>query len=68
MTIRSVENQLKDQPFARCNNCYLVNLAYASAIEEYEVVVGEDRLLISHPRKKEFLAKFKQFKEHKEHD
>jgi hypothetical protein len=46
----------------------LVNLAYASAIEEYEVVVGEDRLLISHPRKKEFLAKFKQFKEHKEHD
>jgi DNA-binding LytR/AlgR family response regulator len=67
-TIRSVESQLKDQPFARCNNCYLVNLAYASAIEEYEVVVGEDRLLISHPRKKEFLAKFKQFKEHKEHD
>ena len=68
ITIRSIEDQLKGQSFARCNNCYLVNLAYATAIEDYEVIVGGDRLLISHPRRKEFLAKFKKYKEHKEHD
>lgn len=65
LTIKSVENRLKDHGFVRCNNCYLVNLAYVTSIEEYDVVVGEDRLLISHPRKKEFLQKFKEFKERK---
>lgn len=67
-TIKSIENQLPAQSFVRCNNCYLVNLAYASEIVDYDVVVGGDRLLISHPRRKEFLAKFKQFKEHKDND
>lgn len=65
ITIRNIESQLKNENFVRCNNCYLVNLAYAKTIEDYDVIVGEDRLLISHPRRKEFLLKFKEFKENK---
>ncbi len=40
--------------FVRCNHCYLVNLSYVSGINKYTVYVGEDELMISHPKKKEF--------------
>lgn len=40
--------------FVRCNHCYLVNLSYVSGINKYTAYVGEDELMISHPKKKEF--------------
>lgn len=62
-TISSIEKELDGYGFARCNNCYLVNLSYVSAIKDYTVVVGKHELLISHPRKKEFTDKFTAFLE-----
>lgn len=47
--------------FVRCNHCYLVNLAYVTAVKKYTVYIGEVTLMISHPKKKEFqlaLTKF----------
>ncbi len=40
--------------FVRCNHCYLVNLSYVTGINKYTVYIGEDELMISHPKKKEF--------------
>lgn len=40
--------------FARCNHCYIVNLNFVSCINKYTVSIGEDDLMISHPKKKEF--------------
>ena len=53
-TLKSVEDLLDDKLFVRCNNCYLVNLRHVSAIEGGSVVVGDERLLISAPRKAQF--------------
>ena len=56
-TIKSVCEKLELQGFARCNNCYLVNLGHVSAVDGFTVTVNGDVLQISHPRKKEFMGK-----------
>ena len=53
-TLKSVEELLDDPLFVRCNNCYLVNLRHVNAIETSYAVVGQERLLISAPRKAAF--------------
>ena len=54
-SLKKLEEQLEGQNFARCNNCYLVNLRYVRAVEGTDVLVGDDRLLISRTRRKAFL-------------
>jgi len=51
-----IQEELKDYPFVLCNQCYLVNLKHVTQVENYNVYLGKTVLLISHPRKKEFLA------------
>lgn len=53
--LKEVESVLNGRMFVRCNSCYLVNLNYVFAIRGYTVVVGEDELQISRPRKKAFI-------------
>ena len=53
-TLKSVEELLNDPLFVRCNNCYLVNLRHVNAITDGCAVVGQERLLISAPRKAAF--------------
>ena len=53
--LSSVEDKLGSCGFLRCNNCYLVNPRYIKAIKGYEVHIGKDVLVISHPRKKQFM-------------
>ena len=53
--LSSVEEQLRSSGFLRCNNCYLLNPRHIRTIKGYEVVIGNDTLTISHPRKKQFL-------------
>lgn len=60
-TLKSVSEQLAAYPFALCNQCYLVNLNYVDAIDGNYVEVAGDRLLISKPRKKEFLQAVAKF-------
>lgn len=54
-SLKKLEEQLEGQNFVRCNNCYLVNLRYVRAVEGTEVLVADDRLLISRTRRKAFL-------------
>ena len=60
-TLASVEEKLKQYHFARCNNCYLVNLKFVQRIKGYTVSVDGVELQISQPRKKEFLRQFLAF-------
>jgi DNA-binding LytR/AlgR family response regulator len=55
-TMKDMETKLQGQEFFRSNSCYLVNLAYVKGIDNIFALVGEDRLQISRPRKKAFLA------------
>ena len=54
-TIAKAEEELKDYGFLKCNQCYLVNPRYISKIQGLELTVGNSVLLISRPRKKQFL-------------
>ena len=60
-TMKSVESQLADFGFARCNNYLLINLAYVSKIEGMNVHVNGTVLPVSYPRKKPFSDKFSEF-------
>ena len=53
--LKEVEATLGGGMFARCNNCYLVNLNYVRAVQGHTVTVGTDELQISRPRRKAFI-------------
>ena len=55
-TMKNLEKKLLPFDFFRCNNGYLVNLKLVKGIENNHVLIGNEKLLISRPRKKEFLS------------
>ena len=55
-TMREAESALLPHGFCRCNQCYLVNLRYVTALEDEVVTVGGDQLRISRSKKKEFMS------------
>lgn len=60
-SLKNVENFLQECNFARCNNCYLINLRYVDGIEEGNVLVHGQHLSISRNRKKNFLNTLTQY-------
>ena len=54
-SMKKVMEELPNNTFALCNNCYYVNLYYVTSVEGYLVSIGEIQLQISHPRKKSFM-------------
>lgn len=56
-SLKEIEKEYSDYGFALCNNCYLVNLRYVTAVKGYTVTVGKELLQISHPKKKSFMLK-----------
>ena len=54
--LKTLEEKLAGQPFARCNSGYLVNLAQVKAVQQNTVEVGPYELQVSRPRRKAFLA------------
>ena len=53
--LKDAEEELAGKGFSMCNKCYLVNLQYVQKVTKNEVQVGQDSLIISRPRKKEFM-------------
>ena len=51
-SLQSAEKQLAEYHFVRCNQCYLVNLAYVKGIENDFALVRNDRLEISRRQRK----------------
>lgn len=55
-SLQSAEKQLAPYHFARCNQCYLVNLRHIKAVQDDFVLVGQDRLEISRRQRSAFMA------------
>ena len=53
--LREVEAKLNGYGFEKCNACFLVNLRYVDSVVGYDLYIGETRLAISHPRRKDFV-------------
>ena len=54
-TLKKVFEEIGDDSFALCNQCYLVNLKYVEEIKDYNVIVSGEKIQISHPKHKQFL-------------
>jgi len=54
-SMKNVELKLTEYGFARCNNCYLVNLRFVEGVVSNTAIVAGDELQISRPRKKPFM-------------
>ncbi|MDO4491481.1 MAG: LytTR family DNA-binding domain-containing protein [Lachnospiraceae bacterium] len=59
-SMKEAEKEL-GEGFARCNQCYLVNLKLVKGIKDDCVMVGNDRLRISRPKKKVFMARLAEY-------
>jgi two-component system, LytTR family, response regulator LytT len=57
-SLNEMEKTLAPYGFSRCNHCYLVNLAYVTAVDKYCLYLGQETLIISRNRKKQFLDEF----------
>lgn len=53
--LKNFEEKLAGRPFARCNNCYLVNLAQVAGIAQEIVKVGPHSLPVSRTKRRAFL-------------
>lgn len=54
-TLSTAERNLGPFGFASCNRCYLVNMHYVMAVDKFTVTVGDEKLQISRPQRKEFM-------------
>lgn len=54
-SMKKLEQELSSRSFARCNNCYLVNLMHVRSVTQEEVWVEDVPLKISRPRRKSFM-------------
>lgn len=57
-SMKEMEAALPKEVFFRCDNSYLVNLAYVSKINLDTVKVGRYELPVSRPRRKDFINSF----------
>lgn len=57
-SLKECEKDLKKYDFVKCNNYLLVNLAKVKGIEKYDCLIGDEKIIISHPKKKYFQDEF----------
>lgn len=57
----AVERELEPYAFARCDDCYLVNMRYITEYTATSVILGEIELHISRRKRKEFMQKLSNF-------
>ena len=54
--LSTVEKELSEVGFLRCNNCYLVNPRFVVKVKGQDVTVGNETIQISRSRRAKFLA------------
>ncbi len=62
-SLTDIEKRLPAERFARCNSCYLVNLAYAKRVDGNDLYVGDDMIAISRGKKQEFMQRLLKYME-----
>lgn len=60
-TLSDMESALEGCNFAKCNQCYLVNLRNVTGVKKDSVAVGGHELPISRPRKKQFFEELSDY-------
>ncbi len=60
-TLKDFEEKLSNTMFCRCNSCYLVNLSHVTSVSGYTIKIKDEELLISHPKKKDFMKALNNF-------
>ncbi len=60
-SLKNIEGDFPPDKFAKCNSCYLVNLKYVEGIRDDYVVIGDELLKISRPKKKDFMKKMVEY-------
>ena len=55
-SLKKIEAELAGAGFAKCNNCYLVNLRYVSGVRGFSAYVDGEELQISHPKRRDFMS------------
>ena len=53
--LSNLQSELEGEPFSLCNRCYLVNLRYVTAVKQFDVFLGEQKLQISRPKRVTFM-------------
>lgn len=56
VTLKEVFGRIQRNVFVLCNRSYLINLQHVSAIDGNDVIIGNEKIPISRPRRKEFLS------------
>ncbi len=54
-SLNEIEKKLAKFNFSRCNHCYLVNLRHVSHVDKFTLFVGNESLIISRNKKKQFM-------------
>ena len=60
-SLSALENELKGEPFAFCNRCYFVNLRYVTAVRQFDVWLGSEKLQISRLKRASFMSALNDF-------
>lgn len=60
-SLSEIEKKLPSEQFVNSTNGLLVNLKYVAYVKGDELVIGDERLPISHLRKKEFVLKLSRY-------
>lgn len=61
-SMTEAEQLLKDFPFVRANNCYLVNMNYIKGVDKFDLLLTNgEKLLISRHRRKDLLDNLARF-------
>lgn len=60
-TLRAIEDVLPEKEFFKCNRCYIVNLRNVTRIDGNVLYIGDDKLIISRPRKQAFMDAFHEY-------
>lgn len=60
-TLKEIETEFGDG-FVKCNNCYLVNLKYVTAVGKNDITVGQYKIEISQRKRKGFLNKLLEYR------
>lgn len=60
-SLKDFENRLEGMNFARCHNCYLVNLNHVTEISDDSVLLGNESIQLSRRKRQAFLDDFTKF-------
>ena len=60
-SMKTIASNLESCGFSMCDQSYLINLKYITAVDKDEVYVGDDVIKISRRRRSEFLSAVAQY-------